>query len=326
MLAGVGLELVLPSRAQVWRHQDGISSQAGVGTHFPHLQGLIHSPHKCLDGYGEQLPFNLTGESGEMKGIKVRVLREPGKGKFLFTSSKIKRRKAEAERNIWNFWEGTWGFSCCPWQRLWPQFLLLSRTGAMSKLIKAITDMMQSSQGSARKGKKPEPFSRSEFKKLIQQEFAPVKVPARAGAGRDGGKGAGGIFRGGRGGWGVCDSHPTSRAGLGSLHAWIFLGVCPAKLRRPVPVLLSPFSCGHWEGVEGADPGVIPALHRWHRDLGVLQPWLRGSLPAPASGGADGLLSPQKPPSSKYRSIPRTSDPDTEPMNKERAPAKSCVY
>ncbi|KAM4755600.1 uncharacterized protein ACIQIH_019476 isoform 1-T2 [Cyanocitta cristata] len=78
----------------------------------------------------------------------------------------------------------------------------------MSKLIKAITDMMQSSQGNARKGKKPEPFSRSEFKKLIQQEFAPVK----------------------------------------------------------------------------------------------------------------------KSPSSKYRSIPWASDPDTEPMNKERGPAKSCVY
>jgi len=46
----------------------------------------------------------------------------------------------------------------------------------MSKLIKAITDMMESYQGNARKGKKSEPFSRSEFKKLIQQEFAPVKV------------------------------------------------------------------------------------------------------------------------------------------------------
>ncbi|KAM6309430.1 uncharacterized protein O3Q21_012089 [Podargus strigoides] len=45
----------------------------------------------------------------------------------------------------------------------------------MSKLIKAITDMMESYQGNARKGKKSEPFSRSEFKKLIQQEFAPVK-------------------------------------------------------------------------------------------------------------------------------------------------------
>ncbi|XP_015739848.1 uncharacterized protein LOC107324383 [Coturnix japonica] len=42
----------------------------------------------------------------------------------------------------------------------------------MSKLIKAITDMMD---GSARRGKKSESFSRSEFKKLIQQEFAPVK-------------------------------------------------------------------------------------------------------------------------------------------------------
>uniref|UniRef100_A0A8C3QXD4 Uncharacterized protein n=1 Tax=Cyanoderma ruficeps TaxID=181631 RepID=A0A8C3QXD4_9PASS len=46
----------------------------------------------------------------------------------------------------------------------------------MSRLIKAITDMMQSSQSSASKGKKPERFSRSEFKKLIQQEFAPVKT------------------------------------------------------------------------------------------------------------------------------------------------------
>ncbi|RLV84405.1 hypothetical protein DV515_00016271 [Chloebia gouldiae] len=48
-----------------------------------------------------------------------------------------------------------------------------SRTGAMSRLIKAITDMMQSSQGSPRKGRKSETFSRSEFKKLIQQEFVP---------------------------------------------------------------------------------------------------------------------------------------------------------
>uniref|UniRef100_A0A803W4S4 S100/CaBP-9k-type calcium binding subdomain domain-containing protein n=1 Tax=Ficedula albicollis TaxID=59894 RepID=A0A803W4S4_FICAL len=47
----------------------------------------------------------------------------------------------------------------------------------MSKLIKAITDMLQNPQGSTRKGRKPEPFSRSEFKKLIQQEFAPVKRP-----------------------------------------------------------------------------------------------------------------------------------------------------
>uniref|UniRef100_A0A674GXH0 Uncharacterized protein n=1 Tax=Taeniopygia guttata TaxID=59729 RepID=A0A674GXH0_TAEGU len=45
----------------------------------------------------------------------------------------------------------------------------------MSRLIKAITEMMQSSQGSPRKGRKSEPFSRSEFKKLIQQEFVPVK-------------------------------------------------------------------------------------------------------------------------------------------------------
>ncbi|CAN8206926.1 unnamed protein product [Coccothraustes coccothraustes] len=45
----------------------------------------------------------------------------------------------------------------------------------MSRLIKAITDMMQSSQGNTRKGRKSETFSRSEFKKLIQQEFVPVK-------------------------------------------------------------------------------------------------------------------------------------------------------
>lgn len=256
------MELVLPSRAQVWRHQDGISSQAGVGTHFPHLQGLIHLPYKCLDGYGEQLPFNLTGESGEMKGIKVRVLREPGKGKFLFTSSKIKRRKAEAERGIWNFWEGTQGFSCCPWQRLWPQFLLLSRTGAMSKLIKAITDMMQSSQGSARKGKKPEPFSRSEFKKLIQQEFAPVKVPARAGVGRDGGKGAGGIFRGGRGGWGVLRQPPHIQGWAGISprldFPWGLSRKAPAPCPGPaVPLFLRAMG-GRGRGRSGCDPGSAP--------------------------------------------------------------------
>uniref|UniRef100_A0A8C6J4Q1 Uncharacterized protein n=1 Tax=Melopsittacus undulatus TaxID=13146 RepID=A0A8C6J4Q1_MELUD len=51
----------------------------------------------------------------------------------------------------------------------------LFRTADMSKLLKAIADMMESHQGSAKKGKKSEPFSRSEFKKLIQQEFAPVK-------------------------------------------------------------------------------------------------------------------------------------------------------
>uniref|UniRef100_A0A8B9SG37 Uncharacterized protein n=1 Tax=Apteryx owenii TaxID=8824 RepID=A0A8B9SG37_APTOW len=45
----------------------------------------------------------------------------------------------------------------------------------MSRLLKAIADMMGSHQGSAGKGKKSEPFSRSEFKKLIQQEFAPAK-------------------------------------------------------------------------------------------------------------------------------------------------------
>lgn len=56
----------------------------------------------------------------------------------------------------------------------------------MSKLIKAITDMMESYQGNARKGKKSEPFSRSEFKKLIQQEFAPVKVTAQARGCKDG--------------------------------------------------------------------------------------------------------------------------------------------
>lgn len=50
----------------------------------------------------------------------------------------------------------------------------------MSRLIKAITDMMDSYHGNTRKGKKSESFSRSEFKKLIQQEFAPVKVTAWA--------------------------------------------------------------------------------------------------------------------------------------------------
>uniref|UniRef100_A0A8C4P7F5 Uncharacterized protein n=1 Tax=Dromaius novaehollandiae TaxID=8790 RepID=A0A8C4P7F5_DRONO len=49
----------------------------------------------------------------------------------------------------------------------------------MSRLLKALADVMGSYQGSGRKGKKPEPFSRSEFRKLIQQEFAPAeRVPA----------------------------------------------------------------------------------------------------------------------------------------------------
>lgn len=69
---------------------------------------------------------------------------------------------------------------------LCPQVLLFSRTADMSKLIKAITDMMDSYQGNARKGKKSEPFSRSEFKKLIQQEFAPVKVTVRDRGCKDG--------------------------------------------------------------------------------------------------------------------------------------------
>jgi len=70
----------------------------------------------------------------------------------------------------------------------------------MSRLIKAITDMMD---GSARRGKKSESFSRSEFKKLIQQEFAPVKVSTRArgwvtsGDGREGDESS-------------CRSHSTS--------------------------------------------------------------------------------------------------------------------
>lgn len=59
----------------------------------------------------------------------------------------------------------------------------------MSKLIKAITDVMEGYQGSAKKGKKSEPFSRSEFKKLIQQEFAPVKVPVWARGCKDGWEG-----------------------------------------------------------------------------------------------------------------------------------------
>ncbi|KAF2987969.1 hypothetical protein EK904_013033 [Melospiza melodia maxima] len=50
----------------------------------------------------------------------------------------------------------------------------------MSRLIKAITDMMQSSQGNARKGRKSETFSRSEFKKLIQQEFRSPSSKYRA--------------------------------------------------------------------------------------------------------------------------------------------------
>ncbi|KAF4791854.1 hypothetical protein TURU_126707 [Turdus rufiventris] len=45
----------------------------------------------------------------------------------------------------------------------------------MSRLIKAISELLQSPQGSPRRGKNPEPFSRSEFKKLIQQELAPAK-------------------------------------------------------------------------------------------------------------------------------------------------------
>lgn len=69
---------------------------------------------------------------------------------------------------------------------LCPQVLVLSRTRGMSRLIKAITDMMESYQGSARKGKRTESFSRSEFKKLIQQEFAPVKVTSWAPGCKDG--------------------------------------------------------------------------------------------------------------------------------------------
>uniref|UniRef100_A0A8C9FJ80 S100/CaBP-9k-type calcium binding subdomain domain-containing protein n=1 Tax=Pavo cristatus TaxID=9049 RepID=A0A8C9FJ80_PAVCR len=70
----------------------------------------------------------------------------------------------------------------------------------MSKFIKAITDMMD---GSARRGKKSESFSRSEFKKLIQQEFAPVKVSTwtrcwvTSGGGRGGDEGS-------------CSTHSTS--------------------------------------------------------------------------------------------------------------------
>lgn len=179
----------------------------------------------------------------------------------------------------------------------------------MSKLIKAITDMMQSSQGNARKGRKSESFSRSEFKKLIQQEFAPVKVTAGALGGKRGWKkGLGGYFGVGRGG----EESATAKPGLGSLHSLIFQSswsCCPR------------FPAGNgrprvWKG----------QIHPWHWDWGILHPWAEGSRPFPTSGGADGLLSPQRSPSSKYRSIPRPSEPDTEPMNKERAPAKSCVY
>lgn len=89
-----------------WRQQDGSSCQAGVGTHFPHLQELIHSPHKCLNNAREQLPSNLTRESGEMKGIKVKVLREAGKENLIFTSDKINCRNAEAEREFLGLLEG----------------------------------------------------------------------------------------------------------------------------------------------------------------------------------------------------------------------------
>lgn len=47
----------------------------------------------------------------------------------------------------------------------------------MSRFIKAFTDMMQgNSKNSHKKVTEPEKFHRSEFKNLIQQEIAPVKV------------------------------------------------------------------------------------------------------------------------------------------------------
>lgn len=64
---------------------------------------------------------------------------------------------------------------------------------AMSRLIKAISELLQSPQGSPRRGRNPEPFSRSEFKKLIQQELAPAKVRSRLERGKEAGKGSGGL-------------------------------------------------------------------------------------------------------------------------------------
>uniref|UniRef100_A0A8C3UY83 Uncharacterized protein n=1 Tax=Catharus ustulatus TaxID=91951 RepID=A0A8C3UY83_CATUS len=61
----------------------------------------------------------------------------------------------------------------------------------MSRLIKAISELMQSPQGSPKRGRNPEPFSRSEFKKLIQQEFAPAKVTPGLEGGKEAGKGSG---------------------------------------------------------------------------------------------------------------------------------------
>uniref|UniRef100_A0A8D0GJP5 Uncharacterized protein n=1 Tax=Sphenodon punctatus TaxID=8508 RepID=A0A8D0GJP5_SPHPU len=46
----------------------------------------------------------------------------------------------------------------------------------MSKLIKAIADMIDSYQGNSKKGTEAEKFKRSEFKKLIHQELSPVKI------------------------------------------------------------------------------------------------------------------------------------------------------
>uniref|UniRef100_A0A8C3S5H5 Uncharacterized protein n=1 Tax=Chelydra serpentina TaxID=8475 RepID=A0A8C3S5H5_CHESE len=45
----------------------------------------------------------------------------------------------------------------------------------MSNLIKAITDMIDSYQGNARKGRESERFRRCEFKKLVQEELSPAK-------------------------------------------------------------------------------------------------------------------------------------------------------
>uniref|UniRef100_A0A8C8SRL1 Uncharacterized protein n=1 Tax=Pelusios castaneus TaxID=367368 RepID=A0A8C8SRL1_9SAUR len=48
----------------------------------------------------------------------------------------------------------------------------------MSKLIKAISDMIDSYQGNPRKGRESETFRRCEFKKLVQHEPPPVKRPS----------------------------------------------------------------------------------------------------------------------------------------------------
>ncbi|KYO48996.1 hypothetical protein Y1Q_0000801 [Alligator mississippiensis] len=46
----------------------------------------------------------------------------------------------------------------------------------MSKLLKAITNLIDSNQGNSRKEGKAEMFCRSEFKKLVQQDLAPIRL------------------------------------------------------------------------------------------------------------------------------------------------------